>query len=208
MGISSPPRRFHLWWGLTESRKMGKSNRLFVVSILAVFLCAMWAAPARAATSATAIVTSQQLAPNSYEYSVTLNNTGTTPISTLWLGWVPFYDLLPSAPTKITSPAGWTGINAPDLFGVASAQWVNTTTPLQPGNSLSGFKFDTPDTPAAIGGTSFFAGFPVLETYVYAGAPQTDAGFAFAPTLAAPEPGSLALIFAAAPLLLRRKARR
>src|SRR5438477_2934494 len=162
---------------------MGRFNRLRGLWLPALLCVAFCHAPAQAGLTATATVSSKQLSPSSYEYSVTLNNTGTTSIGTLWLGWVPFYDLLPSSPTAFVSPAGWTGKNAPDLFGVASAQWV-ASTPLAPGSSLSGFKFDTPDSPAIIGGTSFYAGYPVTQSYVYIGGPQTDPGFAFsAPVL-------------------------
>jgi hypothetical protein len=110
--------------------------------------------PAAGSISASGTISEQQLGTNSFEYSLTLTNNGTTPIGTLWFAWIPAYDLLPTAPTAITSPAGWTGINAPDDFGVASVQWVNTTTPLQPGQSLGGFRFDTPDSPGVLAGTS------------------------------------------------------
>lgn len=185
---------------------MGSFHRLNGLWLIALLGLALDHS-ANAAISASATYTSQQLGPNSYEYSVKLKNTGTTPIGTLWLGWVPFYDLLPSAPTAITSPSGWTGVNAPDLFGTASVQWVNTTTPLAAGQTLGGFKFDTPDAPAAIGGTSFFAGFPVLESYVYIAGPQTDAGFALAPTVQTPEPTCLGLLLVTPSFLLMRRRR-
>jgi len=156
--------------------------------------------------SASGTISSRQISPTSYEYSLTLTNTGTTPIGTLWFGWFPAYDQLPSHPTSFASPSGWTAADAPDIFGVASAQWVTSTNPLQPGQSLSGFVFDTPDSPTVMAGTGLL-GLPVEESYVYIGAPETDPGFPFVPaTVAAPEPTSLMLI-AAAPmaLLLRRK---
>jgi hypothetical protein len=134
---------------------------------------------------------------------MTLTNTGTTPIGTFWFAWFPGYDLLPHAPSLIKSPAGWTGTNEPDFIGTASAQWVNTTTPLQPGQALSGFKFDTIDAPAVIGGTSGF-GPPVEFSYVYIGAPETDPGFPFTPVTVTPEPATLTLLLAAPAFLLRR----
>jgi hypothetical protein len=162
--------------------------------------------PVYGALSASSTITPQQLGPNSYEYSLSLTNTGTTPIGTLWFGWIPAYDLLPSAPTRFVAPAGWTGTNAPDFFGVASAQWVNTASPLQPGQTLTGFKFDSPDSPATIDGTSAYFGLPVKESYVYIGAPQTDSGFAFTPTTVVPEPASAALLLAAsAGCFIRRR---
>jgi hypothetical protein len=155
----------------------------------------MLGAPAFAAIGASATISSQQLGPSSYKYSMTLTNTGDTPIGTFWFGWIPAYDLLPSHPTDFGSPAGWTGIDAPDAFGTASAQWVNTVTPLQPGNSLSGFSIDTPDAPPVMSGTSLL-GLPTTESYVYIGEPETDPGFAFVPSVVTPEPTSLALLLA------------
>lgn len=173
------------------------------VGVLTGLLFALVNSSADAALSASATITRQQLGANSFEYSLTLTDTGTTPIGTFWVGWIPAYDLLPSAPTSIVSPTGWTGKNAPDVFGVASAQWVNPTSPLQPGHSLSGFTFDTPDSNVTTGTSNFF-GTPIDQSYVYIGAPETDPGFALVPTVV-PEPASLALLAAPAVLLLRRR---
>lgn len=177
-----------------------------LVALAASVVTLVLAAPAGAALSASATVSSQQAGPDSWQYSLTLQNTGTTPIGSYWFGWVPFYDLLPSMPTSVNSPNGWTGTPASDYFGVGSARWVNTTNPLQPGQTMSGFQFTSPDSPSAINGTSFYAGFPVEESYVYIGAPETDPGFAFRTnTVASPEPASLGLLGGLTTLLLRRK---
>ena len=176
-----------------------------VVWALGVLCVAGWGSAARAASSASATIQSTQLGPGSSEYSLTLKNTGTTPIGTFWYAWIPGYDLLPSAPTNITSPAGWTGIDAPDYYGTASVQWVNTASPLLPGQSLSGFTFDTPDSPSVLGGDSIF-GLPVNYSYVYIGAPQTDPGALLQPTTVTPEPAGCALL-ALAGLSLRRRRR-
>jgi hypothetical protein len=174
---------------------------------LAALTLAAWSPPAGASLIVTSTISRQQFGPNSYEYSVSLTNTGDTPVGTLWFGWFPSYDQLTAHPTSITSPAGWTGVDAPDDFGIASVQWVNTTSPLQPGKTLSGFKFDTPESDVTTG-TNFF-GVPIDETYVYIGAPETDPGYAFTPTVVTtPEPASAALAAAGALLLLRRGRRR
>jgi hypothetical protein len=179
--------------------------------------CALWALcivslsfGSRAAwgIGASATITSTQLGSNSYEYSLTLNNTGTTPIGTFWYAWIPNYNLLRSAPTQIFSPSGWTGTNAPEPFGVASAQWVNTLTPLQPGQSLSGFKFDTTEAPSSIFGTSNFFGYPVGYSYVYIGAPQTDPGALITPTVVTPEPTTFGLMLVGVAFTASRRPRR
>jgi hypothetical protein len=180
-------------------------QRKMTVGVLTALLFALVNSSADAALSASATITRQQLGANSFEYSLTLTDTGTTPIGTFWVAWLPGYDLLHTAPTSIVSPPGWTGQNAPDAFGVASSQWVNSTTPLQPGQSLSGFTFDTPDSNVTTGTSNFF-GLPIDQSYVYIGAPETDPGFALTPTVV-PEPASLAIFAVPALLMLRRHRR-
>lgn len=66
------------------------------------------AGSAWAAISATAVVTTSQTAAP-YNYTVTLQNTGTTPIGTFWFAWTPpphEYNFLPHVPTAISGPAG------------------------------------------------------------------------------------------------------
>src|SRR5689334_23315985 len=90
----------------------------------ALTLLAAWllASPvAHAAISASATYTGQQVSPGLYHYDLTLQNTGTTNVGTLWFGWVvypPIYDLLPHLPTNVQSPAGWTGAGLNDsIYG-------------------------------------------------------------------------------------------
>jgi hypothetical protein len=62
--------------------QMGERVRRCVVWALGVFCVAAWGGPASAAIGASATIQSTQLGPSSYEYSLTLRNTGTTPIGT------------------------------------------------------------------------------------------------------------------------------
>ena len=175
------------------------------VTVFGLWALALSLAPAHGQISASATITPQQLAPNNFKYSLTLTNTGSTSIGTLWFGWFPGYDLLNTAPSSFTSPSGWSASNAPETYGVASAQWVASSNLLQPGHSLSGFSFTTSDPPATIGGPSIF-GAPVEQSYVYIGAPEDDPGFALTPTTVVPEPKPLTLLLGLpAALLLRRK---
>ena len=163
---------------------------------------------ANAATSATATYTVQQLDSNTYEYDFTLNNTGTTPIGTFWFGWLPAYDLLPTIPTSVTSPSGWTGNHEEEGFtgSTSSVEW-DTTNYLQAGQSLGGFAFDSHDTPATIAGPSYYFQLPVATTYVYSGPFETGtAGSLVSQQVAAsPEPGTLSLLSLAAVGLLARR---
>ena len=185
---------------------MGEQTRRprVVWTSLDILFLAAWGGPTGAAISASSTIQSTQLGPNSYEYALTLTNTGTTPIATFWYAWIPGYDLLPSAPTTILSPPGWTGVNAPDYYGVGSAQWVNTANPLQPDQSIAGFKFDTPDSPSQLAGNSVF-GLPVNYSYVYIGAPQTDPGALLIPTTVTPEPAGVVMLALAGVAALRRR---
>jgi hypothetical protein len=133
------------------------------------------------------------------DYSVTLNNTGTTTIGTFWFGWVPGAGFLSATPTDIGSPAGWTEMTT---NSGAAIQWV-TSTPLAAGSSLSGFTFHSTETPAqllsAFTGTGTGSGDPQSTSFVYSGAPLVGPGDQFVATPAAsavaatPEPSTLAL---------------
>jgi len=175
----------------------------FCAPLLILFLCQSFTL---AATSASATISSQQLGPNSYEYSLILNNTGTTPISTFWFAWEPFYDYLPSNPSSAAGPAGWSGSPQADgIYGGYSVEWTTTSAPLAAGASLAGFKFDTSDPPSVISGISpIIPNRPVETSWVYQGASQADPGFRFTTTAAVPEP-SLALLLPVALLFRRRR---
>jgi hypothetical protein len=182
--------------------------------IAASALMLLVAAPAFGGIQGNAAITYKTVA-GGFEYDLTLNNTGNTTIGTLWFAWIPGYDFLPSAPTSVTSPAGWSDLVMNEFPGDGySIQWV-ATTPMAAGSPpLSGFSFTTTDAPAAISGTntvpSFFSGFyPTAETYVYIGQPEFDPGFAFVPSVTAapaPEPAAISLLgIGAAGLLARRR---
>jgi hypothetical protein len=170
--------------------------------------------PAHAQINGSATVTAQQAGPNSWDYSMSLTNTGSTAIGTYWFAWSPGYDFLPSAPTSLSAPAGWTVSTPQDGYFQPywSIQWVNPTSPLQPGQTLKGFNFSSPDAPAVVGGPSFLGSFyPVTQSYVYIGAPEFDPGAAFTSpvTTVTPEPATLSIIALAIPALaLKRHARR
>jgi hypothetical protein len=127
------------------------------------------------------------LTDTTYQYSLTLKNTGhgrataANQLGTFWYAWIPHQDYLDTAPLTVTSPAGWTDKitngGASDGFAI---QWVATSNAVQVGKSLSGFGFTSTDTPAQVFGKSnFFPTAAVNTSFVYAGAPETDTGFQF-----------------------------
>lgn len=133
-----------------------------------------------------------------YDYSLTLNNTGTTTIGTFWFAWLPGGDFLSPKPIGADNPAGWTNqifSNSTDTG--SSIRWVTTTDPLQAGQSLSGFDFQSSETPEQLLGSvasGTGAGDPILTSFVYEGAAFADPGQQFVATTATPEPSSLLLL--------------
>jgi hypothetical protein len=150
--------------------------------------------------------------PN-FTYDMTLKNASnaTVPIGTFWFAWVPGEDFLATSPLSETAPNGWR-VNAITHFGSTDGyaiQWVanSAASDVPIGGSLSGFNFTTTDSPASVNGDSpFFPGTPVLTSFVYDGAPFSDAGTEFAPT-PVPEPASLAVGLVPMAMLLRRRRR-
>jgi hypothetical protein len=119
-----------------------------------------------------------------YHYDITVKDTGTTAIGTFWFSWIfsPAEDFLPTAPLSESSPTGWaaalTGSN--NSSDGTAIQWVATTNKIQPGATLGGFDFTSSDSPAVLAGTSpSHPASQILTSFVYAGAPLSDAGFQF-----------------------------
>lgn len=138
---------------------------------------------ALAAETAAGAALFKQINATTYRYTIDLKDTGTTNLGTLWYSWTlqPDKDYLPVSPTNIVSPSGWsavvTHLGAGDGFAV---RWVASSNALTPGQTLGGFGFDIQQTPAQLSSD------PQTASFVYQGAPFSDAGFQFtiAPTSA------------------------
>jgi len=154
--------------------------------------------PVFASEMATAVLTD---APTSggYNYFITVTDTGTTPIGTFWFSWVPGAGFLTSTPTNVTSPSLWTDTLT---NSGAAIQWksTNSSSLLEPNNSLSGFDFFSTETPAELEALVTSNGHtdPGLVTTIYEGAPLAGPGYTFNAVEATPEPSSLLLTFTGA----------
>ncbi|HEY1603023.1 MAG TPA: hypothetical protein VGG64_25690 [Pirellulales bacterium] len=186
-------------------------NYLLVLAI-ALLICAPSTAFAGLLASATVSTTSTS-AP--YDYTVTLQNTGTTNIGTFWFGWTATpidYDFLPSLPTVTSMPTGWI---APishnsaipgDGYGI---EYYNLTgSAIAPGGTAK-FEFTSPDSPAVLESQAFFPVDKVTTSFLYIGFPFGDAGQQFDAKVV-PEPTGLLLAGAGAAigLLALRRAKR
>jgi len=170
------------------------------------------ASPAMAAEAASATFASQQLSATSWQYSLTLTDTGTTDVGTFWFAWVPGKDFMASAPSAVTSATGWSAktTHAGPTDGYAIQWKAGAGALLSPGESLTGFTFESNLSPEAmLGDSPFFPGTPVTTSFIYSGAPFSDAGVQFtAQAAAVPEPASLALMGLGALMLGAGVARR
>lgn len=166
---------------------------------------------AEAQTNAEAFITFTQ--NNSlFTYDITLHNTGTTNIGTLWYAWKPGEDYLPIAPSAHSNPSGWTFTQTTSTgFGTGLRWTVPAAGELTPGSTLSGFTFTTTTTPDELAGLSIFGNHPpVGTTFVYEHAftgLTSSGGSATFVTSVVPEPASLAALGMGGLCLLRRRRR-
>jgi hypothetical protein len=134
-----------------------------------------------------------------FDYTIQLQNTGTTNIGTLWFAWAPpFYDFMTAIPTNFSGPTGWTNLttNYPPIpsDGHSFESYNTSGSAIAPGGSAT-FSFTDAESPTALQGNSYLGSFyPTLETWVYIGAPEGDPGFTFETTFTSvPEPASIVL---------------
>jgi hypothetical protein len=93
---------------------------------------------AQGTLSATATITETGTVGSENEYSLLLDNTGTDPIGALWYGWIQGHFDLPSSPTSIAGPSGWTGTADGNSIQFANASGST----IAPG-SFGTFTFDS-----------------------------------------------------------------
>jgi hypothetical protein len=191
---------------------MSRAALRFCSVSVAIALLAV-AAPALADLAATAVLSTSS-ASSPYNYTIDLHNTGTTNIGTLWFSWDAGsdYNFMPSSPTGIVAPAGWTGqithVFPGDGYGI---EYYNTLGSLIAPGAHGTFKFTSTSSPTTMMGLGWYGGNNVTTTWVYSGAAFSDAGFRFVSSVSTvPEPMSLLLLASGgvAGLLLVRRYRR
>lgn len=130
----------------------------------------------------------------SFNYVITLKNSAasTSPLGTFWYAWIPGGFFLPSSPSSVTAPTGWSDtIQAGSgKYSILFTDNSPTLNVIQPGGSLN-FGFTTVDTPATLAAITAANG----TTTVYSGnSAFSGNSFEFNVTQAVPEPSPLVLI--------------
>ncbi len=132
-------------------------------------------------------------AGDSFDYTITLHNTGTVALNGFWYGWTTGGDNLPSAPSSAGNSSGWGNVVSGN-----SIQWMNNSytsygytyyygTPLAPGASAT-FTFVSSTSPSAI------ATSPSGKSVAYVGGIDSSEGTVgdstavFSPAPASPPP--------------------
>lgn len=152
--------------------------------------CLQAAPPPPVATISASATLSDVQVGSTYDYTLTLQNTGNIPIESLWYGWTTTGNNLPSSPSSAGNSLGW--VNT--LFGNSIQYSGSAGTALAP-NSSATFTFDSTSTPAEMTAS------PAGESVAYAGGIQFNQNVpgvsspVFSPTLVAvPEPSTLGLL--------------
>jgi hypothetical protein len=95
---------------------------------------------------ATATISDVTGAGGTFDYTITLKNTGTLNLNSFWYGWTDFGNNLPSSPSSAANSLGWANV-----LDANSIQWENNTgaSALAPGQSAT-FTFVSTSTLSAI----------------------------------------------------------
>jgi hypothetical protein len=147
------------------------------------------AGSAQATITATAELTGVPIAGGMTHYTGVVTNTGDTTVGTFWFAWIPLYDFMPTAPTNIVAPPGWTFVVESGGFESGySILWYATSAagdiPVG-GPPLSGFAFDSASSVATLSGHTADGRYVIATSYVYIGQPETDPGYTFTASVVA-----------------------
>lgn len=133
-----------------------------------------------------------------YNYVIDLQNSAssTSPVGTFWFAWIPGQFFLPSSPTGVTPPSGWsdsiiTGSGRSSIEFTANS----TSADILAGGSLD-FDFTSADSPSTMAGQSAVPGDAVGLSTLYSGDSAFSGNSLQFTVTETPEPTSLALLAA------------
>jgi hypothetical protein len=170
-----------------ENPNLMKMKICFALTIAAAL--AACRLQAQGTLSATATIIETGKSASDFEYSLTLTNTGSNPINAFWYGWTVGSFNLPTVPSGIAGPTGWSG----SAVGNSIQYQNNTGSAIAPGGTGI-FTFKCTSTLTAMT-TGIHQGDPTGESVAYAtvsamnACDQSDPGIAsnpFTPTLPLP----------------------
>jgi hypothetical protein len=140
--------------------------------------------------NANASITGTSNNSGGFNYTTTINDTGTTAIGTFWFGWIPGEDFLTQNPTLIGSPSGWSASIVPIGSGYSIEWTANSAASYIPaGGSSSAFTFSSTETPAVLGGTSTLdSRYAASTSFVYQSAAFATNGLQITPTVSTAAP--------------------
>ena len=163
---------------------------------------AVSAVSSQAQVNASAQITYASLGGGVYDYTLTLDNTGSSPLQTFWFAWEPTYgyDFMTANPTSIVTPSGWTGSVSSYYdyyygydYGI---EFSTSTSPLAAGQTIS-FSYDSTMTPTDMGGINSTYGYDVGTSYFSTGPDFSGTqGGPIVAEVVVPEPSSLAFFAA------------
>jgi hypothetical protein len=136
---------------------------------------------AQGTLTATAVIIETGTSGSVFKYSLILTNTGSNPINAFWYGWTIGSFNLPSVPTSIAGPAGWSG----SAVGASIQYQNNTGSAIAPG-ATGIFTFRSTSSPTAMS-TGVHQGDPTGQSVAYAtvnamnACDQSDPGIASDP---------------------------
>ncbi|HKW30942.1 MAG TPA: PEP-CTERM sorting domain-containing protein [Verrucomicrobiae bacterium] len=122
-----------------------------------------------------------------FNYSLTFSDgaSATSPIGSVWYGWIPGFFYLPSSPTSASAPVGWSAtVSGNSVQYVASSSLYD----IQPGQALSGFGYQATFSPAQLAAAPNSG-----DSYAYTAGLFSDVGAGFT-VQAVPEPSSMGLL--------------
>jgi hypothetical protein len=125
-----------------------------------------------------------------FNYTITLNDTGSTTLGTFWFSWIPGQDFMTQNPSLIGSPAGWSESVVPIGSGY-SIEWTanSSVNYVQPAGSSSAFTFTSAETPAQLAAHSTLNPiYPTTTSFVYSGRALVSSGLQITPTVSGASP--------------------